>query len=52
MILICIFSLIQHANGWKMGKMGDNQVDTDGDGRPDRWYWGFRGTSAAVALMT
>jgi len=31
--------------------MGDNQVDTDGDSRPDCWYWGLRGTSAAVALM-
>ena len=31
--------------------MGDNEVDVDGDGKTDRWYWGLRGTSAAVALM-
>ena len=31
--------------------MGDNEVDIDGDDQPDRWYWGLRGTSAAVALM-
>ena len=31
--------------------MGDNEVDIDGDGVPDRWYWGLRGTSAAVAVM-
>jgi hypothetical protein len=31
--------------------MGDNQVDEDGDGKPDYWHWGLRTTSAAVALM-
>ncbi|WP_161992011.1 pectin acetylesterase-family hydrolase [Flagellimonas algicola] len=29
---------------------GDNAADYDNDGEEDHWFWGFRSTSAAVAL--
>ena len=31
--------------------MGDSEEDSDNNGEIDRWYWGLRSTSAAVALM-
>jgi hypothetical protein len=32
--------------------MGDNAADYDGDGIVDHWHWGFRASSAGVALAT